>query len=369
MDDYIQADGVGMLVLPITANSILTFPVGDNSNYSPLDADVSGTGYTNATVKANVESMDHPNLPADATDYLNRFWNIDQSGITDYGASLTGTYDAGDVVGDETKIKGSTYVTDWSYINSGNDDVANQVSGDISASSEDFTGTNFYGKFNISMFLEGNYSSGSGEMSTSLNSGGILEAEALTSPYTDAPATVSSGFFAANPDIVDWIKVTVMDGSTELSKHSFFVDKNGDMIDTSGNAGIVIKDAPQICDIAVFHRNHLTIMTPSQLNLTATGIATHDFTTGLAQAWDDVSNTINDAMVDLGSGIFGCWRGNVNSDTNVNVIDLLGAKIAITPNQAGVYEDGDLNMDGNANVIDLLTAKVASTPNKSAHIQ
>lgn len=114
------------------------------------------------------------------------------------------------------------------------------------------------------------------------------------------------------------------------------------------------------------HRNHLGVRSPGLL--TVSRIETpYDFSSSLAQAWDNPVIFSNDAMVDLGGGVYGLIRGDVNQNGTINVVDFFLSKNNSTPNQAGVYDSGDINMDGNINVVDFFISKAQSTPNKSAH--
>ena len=89
----------------------------------------------------------------------------------------------------------------------------------------------------------------------------------------------------------------------------------------------------------------------------------------MAQAYDDPGIINNDAMVDLGGGVFGLIRGDTNSSNSINVIDAAITKNGSSPIQSNVYLGMDVNLSGGVNVIDAAITKSASTPIKSAHIQ
>jgi len=122
-DKYVVATGSGRFIKPIAANSTLIFEVGDNdasTNYSPLSAAVTGSGYSSATVGVNLVNAVHPNKPATSSDYLTRYWNVLAGGITGYNATLTGTFIPGneDVVGTQASIDGASYNgAEWDYTN------------------------------------------------------------------------------------------------------------------------------------------------------------------------------------------------------------------------------------------------------------
>ncbi|MEM6264363.1 MAG: hypothetical protein AAGI38_17750, partial [Bacteroidota bacterium] len=121
--------------------------------------------------------------------------------------------------------------------------------------------------------------------------------------------------------------------------------------------------------LQVKHRNHLGVRTPSAITFSRIG-TTYDFSSALGQAWDNITLTSNDAMVDLSwnGTVYGLFLGDVSQDGQINVTDLQGTANLITPNQSGVYSTGDLSFDGNLNVADLQTSGNVVTPNKIGHV-
>mgnify|MGYP000666063396 CR=1 FL=1 len=359
-NEYVQADGTGVVSKEMDANAIFTYEIGDASNYSPLQADVTGSAYTGAALDVNVVAMVHPDVPAEATDFINRYWNVNQTGISDFDATLTGTYVSADLEtgSDAMLVKGAFYNgMDWSY--EGTSNGANTVIGSISENG-DFTGTNSFGKIALTVFLEGAYSGGT--MTTTLNSSNLIP---LTSPYADG-ATVAS----IPADVVDWIEVEVRDqgnASSILSANSAFLRNDGVILDLSGNPIVSLINAPSNGYIGINHRNHLSINSASALSLM--GGVTHDFSTGLGQAYDDPAIVNNDAMIDLGSGVYGLFRGDVNTNNGINFIDAAIARNGSSPIQSNVYSELDVNMNGGVNFIDAAITKSAATPIKSAHVQ
>lgn len=360
-NEYIVADGdvgTGVVSKELDADEVFTYHVGDATNYTPLAADLTGTAYSSATVGVNTVGMKQSNVPAEADDFINRYWNVDQSGVTDFSADLTGTYVAADLESGSTAadVKGAHYGTEWSY--DGAAAGMNTVLGTV-AESGDFTGTNSFGKVGLKIFLQGAYSGGT--MNTNLNS--ILP---LTSPY-DPTVTVAS--IPAN--VTDWINLEILDDTTPsivVSSHSAFLRNDGVVLDLQGNVNPLLLDAPTTGYVAIKHQNHLTINTSIALNLTSGGFDTHDFSSMLSQAYDNPAITSNDAMIDLGSGVFGMLRGDINSSNNINVIDAALTKNNSFPIFSG-YSKYDINFNGTVNVIDAALVKAASFPIKSAHVQ
>ncbi|MCI5058020.1 MAG: hypothetical protein MRY83_18045, partial [Flavobacteriales bacterium] len=98
---YVQTNGSAIRKM-LNANGTYQFPIGDNSNYSPITFDLNNGSLSSAFVDVSVTNSPHPNR-AGATAYLNRYWTINQSGISgsiDYDVSFV--YLNGDIVGSES---------------------------------------------------------------------------------------------------------------------------------------------------------------------------------------------------------------------------------------------------------------------------
>mgnify|MGYP002365154100 FL=1 len=221
-DEYVVTAGTGVvqknLADAVYTNQPFTFPVGDASNYTPLETSFSGTT-VGGNLKSKVNNVVHPSKPASAESFIARYWDIDATGFTGYSNTLIGTYASGDANGTPSLIKGAVYdATSWSYAAAATNGTST-VTGSTDDAVADFTGTNFYGKVNFRAILSASYNTATNEMNTLLNAPtgtNWLETSALTSPYNAAPfnaqpASVSAGFFLANPDIVDWVMLELRD--------------------------------------------------------------------------------------------------------------------------------------------------------------
>jgi len=104
----IIASGAGELRKTFSSIGSFVFPVGDNTStldYSPVTVNVtSATAFSSAYIGVSVADAKHPSN-ASTADFLTRYWNITQSGISTCVASITGTYTAGDITGTEVSIK------------------------------------------------------------------------------------------------------------------------------------------------------------------------------------------------------------------------------------------------------------------------
>ncbi|WHZ06249.1 MAG: hypothetical protein OJF59_000001, partial [Cytophagales bacterium] len=102
----IVASGTGEVRKTYTSTGSFTFPIGDATpNYSPVTVNVtSASGFAAAYVGASVVNTKHPNNSS-TTNFLKRYWNINQSGITGCVATISANYVPGDINGTETSIK------------------------------------------------------------------------------------------------------------------------------------------------------------------------------------------------------------------------------------------------------------------------
>ncbi|MEZ4960416.1 MAG: hypothetical protein R2830_11415 [Saprospiraceae bacterium] len=226
------------------------------------------------------------------------------------------------------------------------------------------------------IFLQGPYAAGL--MNDDLRSANLLP---NAEPYTGlgfvqvgggGGEMASPGVFAitGNDAIVDWVFLELRDKNspaTVIRTKSALLQRDGDIVDVDGTSAITFPGlAADEYYLAVRHRNHLGIRTAAAQALSVAA-SSYDFSTGLAQAWDNSAITSNDAMVDLG-GSFGLFRADVNANGSVNVADFFLARSQSTPNQSGVYLGTDVNLNGSVNVADFFLARSQSTPNKSAHL-
>lgn len=231
-------------------------------------------------------------------------------------------------------------------------------------------------KFSSKALLQGSYAGGL--MSDGLRSNNLIP---TTEPYSNIAGfthvggggeSISVGILSVtgNDAIVDWVFLELRDktdGTTVLRTQSALIQKDGDIVGLDGKTAVTFAGLAQD-DYYFFlrHRNHLGVRSPGLMSL-ARIETSHDFTTDLAQAYENPTISTNDAMVDLGGSIYGLYRGNSNSDGFINVVDFLLVRTQSSPNQNNVYLAADVNLDGFINVVDFLIGRTQSSPNKTAH--
>jgi len=357
-NEYVNASAAGKLIKGVGGSSTVNMEVGDATNYTPISNVITGSGYTSASVSARVYTTGLQAKQTGATDFIAREWAVASTGITNYANTMTGTYIATDATGMQADIKGSTYHSgSWRFTGA----TAGALTATGSTTNNDvlFTGQNSFGRVNIKAFLQGPYSGG--VMTTALNAAApapnMLETHALTSPYTDAPATVSAGFFLANPTIVDWVKIegrNISSPSTPTSnKISAFIKSNGDIVAIDGTSLPTLKGEPTSV-VVLSHRNHLPIRTPNAGISIAEGATQHNFSTGIAQAFTNGAITSNANMRNNG-GIYAMWGGDVNSNgetlyngggnDRVPILSLVGGTANANIPLVDRYNREDVNMD------------------------
>jgi len=350
---YVVTNGTGRFVKSLTGNATVVHQIGDATNYTPVSNNVTASGA--GTIGSRVYTSGLQAKYADATDYINREWNVVATGgVT--ANTMTGTYVAGDVntlpaPGNAALIKGCTYPnpgTDWSF--AGSAGAANQVTASTTATDTKLSGQNFFGKVNLKAFLAGAFNGTS--MTTSLNS--ILP---LTTPYTAAPFNAPSVTAPSIPaTATDWILVEVRDASnpaTIISQTSGFILNNGTIV-SYDNQPIRLKNAVPSGHIALQHRNHLPIRTLNTIDL-VNPPALKDFSLGTGQAYTDGSITTNANMRQVGS-VYALWGGDANLDGHVRYTDdIFIASDALkiysdlgfdSQAQINTYHASDVNLDG-----------------------
>jgi len=243
--------------------------------------------------------------------------------------------------------------------------------------------------FSGTVYMRGAWNNAGGVMRTNLNSGGVLESNALSHPYSGTPynytgtESVSAGFFAANPNIVDWVLLELRrpdnglpasaDASSIVGRKAVFLLNNGQLVDVDGVSSPSFDITKQgNAFMVIRHRNHLSIMSTS-LPSNATGSFSNNFSV-FANVYKNPSAT-SEAVTVLfnslpGSGLYGMWPGDVNRSGSVTTADVSPINIAIVGPSSGntnVYNVRDVNLDRNVTTADVSNANfsIANFANSS----
>ena len=165
---------------------------------------------------------------------------------------------------------------------------------------------------------------------------------------------------------MDWVLLELRDASTPalvIARRAAFIREDGAITDLDGISEVTFRNIVNgNYHLVIRHRNHLGIRTSTIRTLNSTmGFAvpaTYDFSSSQAQAYQDGAITTNEGMKDLGSGVFGMWGGNGNSNTSVRASGALSINdylFLLTTTLGGnvttiisnVYNNADTNLDGN----------------------
>ena len=346
-----------------------------NANPGNMGLDIT----SGASLGATVIKRGHlpQNLPQGVS--INRYFDISPSTNSGLNASVKMSYFDAELNGlDETILESwNDDGTNWINIfPDAADDGANYVEITLDTLGRMTLGEGAL-KFTGKVFLQGNYNAGS--MNDNLRNKALIP---TTEPYSALGFSfVGGGGEMISTDvldvtgsdaIVDWIMIQLRDkndSSVLLRSQTALLQSDGDIVGLDGASPVSFAGMGEDdYFISIKHRNHLGIRSAGIMTL-ARMETSHDFTTGLGQAWDNPAINSNDAMVDLGGGVYGLFRGDGNSDGVINIVDFILGKAASSPNQFNVYSTRDLNLDGNINIVDFIIAKASSSPNKTAHSQ
>lgn len=96
---YDNAGTIGYLKRFVNSNATYSFPIGDATNYTPLSLTFSASTLTNAYLTGYTKATKVTGLNTAITQYINRFWSIEPTGITSPTYDISYTYVDGDIVG------------------------------------------------------------------------------------------------------------------------------------------------------------------------------------------------------------------------------------------------------------------------------
>jgi hypothetical protein len=192
------------------------------------------------------------------------------------------------------------------------------------------------------VFFEGPFSVN--EMNTGLNQNGILPA---SQPYSASPwnyagsESVPLNFFAANPNIVDWVLLELRTGtlsSAKIAEQACFILNNGSIVALDGFSPLYFEQPADDYYLVVTHRNHLRVMNalPYSVNKTS---AQYDFTDSQSKAYG------SGAMTEVAEGVFAMYAGDANGDGQLTGTDFN----LFNPNFRSAlsgYLNTDFNLDG-----------------------
>ncbi len=193
------------------------------------------------------------------------------------------------------------------------------------------------------VFLQGAYNGST--MNTTLQS--PTSVLPISQPYSASPWNYNGleNIAAVPANAVDWLYVELRDGSFNPvagGKRAVLLLSDGTLRDVDGTAGATFIGAvPGNYYLIVRHRNHLAVMSASQLSLP--NGTEYDFTTAANQALG------TNQQKPLQGGLFGLYSGDFNSDGVISVADF---NFYVLQSGVNVYNDADANLDKQVTVAD-----------------
>ena len=195
-------------------------------------------------------------------------------------------------------------------------------------------------------YLQGPFSSNS--MATGLNQASLLPG---SQPYNQPPWNYNGNESfnpGSNSTVVDWVLVELRNASNPsqiVSRRAALLKNNGLLLETNGTEGVIFNNVQSgNYYIAVYHRNHLAIMSAAPVQLSSNSTL-YDFTNAMNKAYGQ------NPMTQLAQGVFGMIAADGNSDGSVNIDDRDGVWLVENGNMG--YLNGDFNLNGGVTVHDV----------------
>jgi hypothetical protein len=321
----VVATGTGQLRKEYSTTGSFTFPVGDNTGtteYSPVTLNITAGSFgVGAYAGVNLVNAAYPD-PAITTNYLNRYWNITQSGISGFACNALFNYNLADVTGTENNIY-SILVNPAPIIPYSATNVAlHQLSANGLSSFGSYTGANGIKNLMMKMYTEGLY-----------NGGGVMR---------QAQGNLGNQFAGT---VADKITVELHDPANYLNVIASMPNVD---LNTNGTATVPVSlNYSGSYYLTVKNRNAIETVSSAPIAFSG-GSINYDFSLSATQAFGSNQKTMGIVNV-----VFG---GDANGDGVVDALDL-----TLVENDANTFSGGyvltDLNGDGVVDALDLALAE------------
>jgi hypothetical protein len=356
--NMVVATNTGQLRKNFTGTGSFTFPVGDNTGtaeYTPVTLNFTGGSFSSAYAGVNLTDAKYPD-DSIATNYISRYWNLTQSGITGFTCNATFNYVTADLTGDPTKIY-CVRVNPWTNFDLVNN-TTHQLTANGLSSFSTFTGAGGQLLTSLTVYMEGPYNAGTGLMSTTLKINGLIP---LSQPYgTSTWAYTGPEAVASIPaNVVDWVLVELRQASTpggattSFRKRAAFLKADGSIVDLDGVSPLRFSNVAVTSGNYLYpvirHRNQLAIMAGDATGASqnASGTYVYDFSTALTKAY---GGALGYKQIGSSPVRFGMVAGDIDEDGNVFATDY--NIWAINAGLLNVYTNSDITFDGNVFVSD-----------------
>ncbi len=200
-------------------------------------------------------------------------------------------------------------------------------------------------KANVKIFLQGPYQNNN--MITALSDNEFIP---VSQPYNVAPWLYngSESLGTSSSSRVDWVLVELRSAQNPtqvISRRAGLLRSDGRIMEANGTLGITFNNILYgSYYIAIFHRNHLAVMTATSV-LFSPDNTLYDFSTAFTKAYGQ------NALTEISTGVFGMFAGDGDGNGTINDID----RNQIWSNQNGNmgYLNGDFNLDSGVTVKDI----------------
>jgi hypothetical protein len=321
----VVASNTGQLRKEFSSAGSFTFPVGDNTGtpeYSPVTLNITAGAFgTGAYAGVNLVNAAYPD-PSITGNYLNRYWNISQSGISGFTCNALFNYTLADVTGTENNIysflMNPAPITPYTATNV----ILHQLTASGLSSFGSYTGANGIKNLIMKMFTEGLYNGG----------GVMLKAQGIAG--NQFAGTVADKITVELHDQANYLNVVATIPNVDLN--------------TSGSATMPISlNYNGSYYLTVKHRNSIETVSATPIVFSGSSVS-YDFSTSAAQAFGSNQKTI--------AGVNVVFGGDANGDGVVDALDLSQVE-----NDANLFSGGyiltDLNGDGVVDALDLALAE------------
>ena len=333
----IVATGSGQVQKMFTAGTGFTFPVGDNTGsaeYSPVTLSFTGgTFAAGAYAGVNLVNAKYPGDP-NTTAYLNRYWNISQTGISLFNCNATFSYPAGDVTGTESQIYAVRMTPAPTVTYNPANATLHQLTASGLTSFGTYTGSIVNTPLTLTVYLQGLYAGG-GTMNNAWSFDGVN-----FTPKWGA-------------GVADHITVEIHDATTYAVVKKVVTDVP---LNVNGTALVNI---PGLQNgnyyITVKHRNSIETVSATAQVFTGAPVS-YNFSDAAAKAYG--SN-----LKAMAGGVFAVYTGDIADFSSLypgipvqdGIIDILDLYYLYPSYLAGDlgYLPSDLNGDGVVDVLDL----------------
>ncbi len=331
----IVATGTGLVRKQYTAPGSFLFPVGDNNltaKYSPVTLNFT-TGTFAAGANAGINLVNTPYAdPYITGSYLNRYWNVTQTGITGFTCDAAFKYNLADVTGVESNIYCVRINPTPVMVFNQTDSILHQLTAPGLTSFGTFTGALGMKTLNLTFYLEGLYA-GAGTMNPAMDFTGTTFAPKWGTAIADQftlelhSPTAYNTIVASIPSAVLLTNGTATVNIPPTYSGSYYLTIN--------------------------HRNSIETVSAAPVSLAGTSVS-YNFSTAASQAYGSNLKNIG--------GVFAIYSGDVSSAGGIypaapvrdGLIDIMDLYYIFPSYLAGSlgYLPSDLNGDGVIDIFD-----------------